>query len=151
MLAKWLTNISFDLDMQLSIPPDLFSLGDQSRSGDIITIHQIPCIYRTWNLKHSSTTWPLCEYGLLMSRENLEVLLCVTGECVCEFVTVCRLLSHHSAVCRFTSTVAASLLIPIDPPLIRPIAAGFPVFVATDPIQSNNPNWRWDWISAAVA
>lgn len=120
MLAKWLTNISFDLDMQLSIPPDLFSLGDQSRSGDIITIHQIPCIYRTWNLKRSSTTWPLCEYGLLMSRENLEVLLCVTGECVCQWVChclqaviapLCRLQIHFHSRCLLTDPDWS----PVDP------------------------------------
>lgn len=44
---------------------------------------------------------------------------------------VCTLASHNSAMCRFKAL--ASLLIPIDPLLIPPIAGGFPVHVAIDP------------------
>lgn len=62
-------------------------------------------------------------------------------------VSVVPLVSHHAVVSR---TVASAFrLIPFDPLKIQPIAGGFPVLVDPDPLQSDNPDWRWDQISAA--
>lgn len=64
-----------------------------------------------------------------------------------KYVSVVPLVSHHAVVSR---TVASAFrLIPFDPLKIQPIAGGFPVLVDADPLQSDNPDWRWDQISAA--
>lgn len=48
-------------------------------------------------------------------------------------VGVCARLVPHLSVVRHTAS--ASPLIPADPLLIRPVAGGLPVFVATDPVR----------------
>lgn len=56
----------------------------------------------------------------------------------------------HSTLPSADSQSQPPLLIQTDPQLIRSIAGRFPALVAIDPLQSNNTNWRWDWISAAL-
>lgn len=74
----------------------------------------------------------LCNWQVIVQRKSISVV---------------PLVSHHAVVSR---TVASAFrLIPFDPLKIQPIAGGFPALVDADPLQSDNPDRRWDQISAA--
>lgn len=82
-----------------------------------------------------------------LAANSCKVLLCVwVNQSVAVCVDWCL---TDPAVCTFTAS--ASALIPTDPSQIPACCWWIPSPLATELSQPSNPDWRWDWISAAFA